>query len=354
MVRASRQNPSVRDFILRNVRGSPTRIAAITAQRYGLSRAAVAGYLRRLAKDGLIQVSGSTRDRRYVPSDLVAIDFEIGLQAGIAEDPVWTFRILPLIKNIPENIINICHYGFTEILNNAIDHSASPDARISYHQTHGHVTIRVIDHGIGIFRKIQQDFHLHDPRQALLELSKGRLTSDIRHHSGQGIYFTSRMFDEFTIYSGELCYSRIRQEDDDWLIEARDLSQLTIGTFVEMVISTNAAWTTREVFDKYQGDSVGFTRTHVPIALGKYPGEQLVSRSQAKRILARVHRFSEILLDFQGVSEIGPAFADEIFRVFRNAHPDIAITPIRANEHVDRMIRIAREGSDQDQLNLLR
>jgi len=151
------------------------------------------------------------------------------------------------------------------------------------------------------------------------------------------------MFDEFSIYSGNLYYSRIRQEDDDWCVEARDLAKLVTGTWVEMTIPTNATWTIRDIFDKYQDDPVGFTRTHVPIALGKYPGEQLVSRSQAKRVLARVDRFSEVLLDFQGVQDIGPAFADEIFRVYQNAHPDISIIAARTNDHVSRMIKAAKE-----------
>ncbi|HEY3911186.1 MAG TPA: STAS-like domain-containing protein [Stellaceae bacterium] len=332
----------------------------MTAERYGLSRTSVAGYLRRIANDGLIDITGITRDRRYRPRDLVSLDFEVQLSAGLSEDAVWQFRILPQIVNIPERIINICQYGFTEMFNNTIDHSASNVAFVRYRQSYGHVNVQVIDRGIGIFQKIQNRFNLHDPRQALLELSKGRLTSDPQHHTGHGIFFTSRMFDEFAIYSGNLYYSRIRQEDDDWCVEAKDLAELVIGTWVEMTISTNAAWSTRDIFDRYQDDPVGFTRTHVPIALGKYPGEQLVSRSQAKRVLARVDQFSEVLLDFQGVQDIGPAFADEIFRVFRNAHPDINIIAARANERISRMIKAAKEASGEgleeslaDQLRLL-
>lgn len=341
-------NPDVRDFILRNVRVHPANIAAVTAERYGLSRAAIAGYLRRLVNEGLIDATGSTRDRRYTAHDLVSLEFEVRLSIGISEDAVWQARILPHIGNIPENIVNICQYGFTEMFNNTIDHSASATAMVRYQQTYGHVNIQVIDRGIGIFQKIQNRFHLHDPRQALLELSKGRLTSDPKHHTGHGIFFTSRMFDEFSIYSGNLFYNRIRQDDDDWCVEARDLTELVSGTWVEMTISTNASWTTRDIFDRYQDDPVGFRRTHVPIALGKYPGEQLVSRSQAKRVLARVDRFSEVLLDFHGVQDIGPAFADEIFRVFRNAHPDIIITATRANDRVNRMIRTAREAPAEE------
>ncbi len=352
----SRQNPDVRDFILRNVRVHPVNIAAVAAARYGLSRPAVAGYIRRLVNEGMIDATGTTRDRRYAPRNLVSLDFETRLTIGLSEDAVWQGNILPHLQNIPTNVINICQYGFTEMFNNAIDHSASFFSTVRYKQTYGHVNIQVIDNGIGIFKKLQDQFHLHDPRQALLELSKGRLTSDPKHHAGHGIFFTSRMFDKFSIYSGNLLYNRIRQEDDDWLVEGRDLAEGVVGTFVEMTIATNAAWTTRDVFDKHQDDPVGFRRTHVPITLGKYPGEQLVSRSQAKRILARVDRFSEVLLDFQGVLDIGPAFADEIFRVFKNAHPDVGIIATQANERVSRMIKAATEAQTEappDQLSFL-
>lgn len=162
------------------------------------------------------------------------------------------------------------------------------------------------------------------------------------------------MFDEFVIWSGELSYRRRRQSGDDWLIEAEDLQKFKAGTVVEMVVATNVPWTPLDVIHQFQGDVVGFTKTHVPISLGKYPGEQLVSRSQAKRVLARFERFSEAILDFQGVQEIGPAFADEIFRVFSDAHPDINIIAIRANLQVTKMIEFVRGSEDPDQPPLIR
>lgn len=354
MARTSRQNTAAREFILRNVRAYPANLAAITAERYGLSRPAVAGYLRRLIDEGLIDATGATSDRRYKAHDLISVDFDVRLTAGLSEDAVWRGQLLPSIRDrLPENILNICEYSFTEMLNNSIDHSGSFNAHVTYRQTYADVTIEVIDYGIGIFHNIQNRFSLADPRQALLELSKGKLTSDPAHHTGHGIFFTSRMLDEFGIFSGNLYYKRTKQDDDDWCVEARDLKENVIGTFVHMMISTNADWTTREIFDKYQDDPVGFTKTHVPIALGKYPGEQLVSRSQAKRVLARVERFSEVLLDFQGVEDIGPAFADEIFRVFRNSHPDIRIVFVRGSEQINRMIRAAMAATPAEEPRLL-
>jgi STAS-like domain of unknown function (DUF4325) len=107
--------------------------------------------------------------------------------------------------------------------------------------------------------------------------------------------------------------------------------------------------TLQDVFSKYESDDEGariFSRTHVPVSLARYPNEQLVSRSQARRVLARFNRFSEALLDFNDVPMIGQAFADEIFRVFRKAHPEVQLIPIRANEQVKKMIDRAMAAKD--------
>jgi hypothetical protein len=43
-------------------------------------------------------------------------------------------------------------------------------------------------------------------------------------------------------------------------------------------------------------------------------------------------------LDFKGVPTIGQAFADEIFRVFANEHPNVALRTANANSEVKRLI----------------
>ena len=68
------------------------------------------------------------------------------------------------------------------------------------------VKFTIKDDGIGIFTKIQQDFNLSDKRHSILELAKGKLTSDPLRHSGEGIFFTSRMFDRFVILSEDLTF----------------------------------------------------------------------------------------------------------------------------------------------------
>jgi hypothetical protein len=48
------------------------------------------------------------------------------------------------------------------------------------------------------------------------------------------------------------------------------------------------------------------------------------------------------LFDFKAVETVGQAFADEIFRVFAQGHPDIEIIPINATSQVQQMIAAAR------------
>jgi len=68
-------------------------------------------------------------------------------------------------------------------------------------------------------------------------------------------------------------------------------------------------------------------------------GEHLISRSIARRILSNIEKFKVIFLDFNRVKTIEQAFADEIFRVFRNKHKEITILPINVNEKVKFMIK---------------
>jgi hypothetical protein len=53
--------------------------------------------------------------------------------------------------------------------------------------------------------------------------------------------------------------------------------------------------------------------------------------------LASRLRFKKVILDFKDVNEIGQAFADELFRVYANAHLQVELAPIHMTEQVERM-----------------
>ena len=338
MARKRRDNPQITDFIIKNVMSHPGDIASLTAKQFSVSRVTANRYLDRLVMDGLLTATGQTKARKYILRDYVDEFIHFDVTPRTEEDVIWRERISPLLQKLPQNVLEICQYGVNEMVNNVIDHSGSKDCLISLSVNAARVLFIIRDHGVGIFEKIQKDCGLDDPRHALLELSKGKLTTDPSKHTGEGIFFTSRMFHSFQIISGELSYLREMEDNDEWLIEVADKKNRSDGTGIFLNIKTDATYTARDVFRRYENDDHGFAKTHVPVRLARYDTEQLVSRSQARRVLARFNRFTEVLLDFDGVPRIGQAFADEIFRVYKNEHPQVQIFPVRTSSEVREVI----------------
>ena len=333
----------IHDFIMHNIEEHPSSISHAVTEKFGVSRQSVYRHLQQLVRQGLLTEEGSTRNKRYEFKPIIEKDVPIQITSGLEEDMVWRQNLSPLLKDTKPNVLGICHYGFTEMFNNVIEHSEGIFASIELKYLPVRIELVVEDNGIGIFNKIVRDLGLEDQRQAILELSKGKLTTDPENHTGEGIFFTTRMFDEFSILSGELFFSH--SQDGDWLLE--DTEDSTQGTRVSMWINPDSDRTIQEVFDRYatEADDYGFTRTHVPTVLAKYGEEKLISRSQAKRLLARFENFEEVLLDFKGVDSIGQAFADEIFRVFQNNNPGVRIITLRDNDDIKRMIeRVTKRG----------
>ncbi|MGA7673832.1 MAG: DUF4325 domain-containing protein [Rhizomicrobium sp.] len=341
------KNPEIREFVLRNVSEHASDIAPYAAMTLGVTRASVSGYLRALIDEGLLEASGKTKARRYQLRTLDYVQTELNLDEKKQEDVIWRDQFFQHVTVLPENIMRICEYGFLEMLNNAIEHSEGKKCYVLFSRNYVRVLIYIIDDGVGIFDKITRECNLSDNHEAILELSKGKLTTDQTRHTGEGIFFTSRMFDRFEISSGALAYIRRRTNDDDWLIDVEAKPDVK-GTSIYMEISASASQTMKEVFDKYVDDDARFSKTIVPLKLAKYEGEHLVSRSQARRIMARVERFSEVWLDFDGVADIGQPFADEIFRVWAKAHSHINLRPFNFTDDVEKMIRHARENATED------
>ena len=63
----------------------------------------------------------------------------------------------------------------------------------------------------------------------------------------------------------------------------------------------------------------------------------MISRSEARRLLLGLEKFKEIILDFKDVKKIGQGFADEIFRVFHNRHPNIVINTVNVSPTIKQM-----------------
>lgn len=336
MVGIRKRGEDIRQFILDNVEHNPKDIVALTSRAYDISRQAVNKHIKRLVEQKSLLVRGATRSKHYILHPLVKWEHVYSLGGSLEEDVVWRSDISEFIDDLPDNVIDIWHYGFTEILNNAIDHSSGSQVSIRVTKTATSTEIVIYDNGEGIFKKIQRELDLSDERHSVLELAKGKLTTDPDNHTGEGIFFSSRMFDDFAILSGGVYFSHKHDQVEDWIQERQKFQS---GTGVFMELSNNTARTSKRIFDKFtSGDEYGFTKTVVPVRLTQYGDDKLVSRSQAKRLLVRVERFKTVIFDFDGVDTIGQAFADEIFRVFKLQHSEIELIYLNANEQVTQMI----------------
>ena len=347
------QPHEIRSFIMRSVKEHPRDVTMIAAEHFGLTRQAILRHVRQLLRLGILEATGRTRNISYAPKKIAGESRPFPIGPDTTEDRVWREFVARVMASAPENLVriprnvlDICQYGFSEIFNNALEHSEGTGVVVEVEVTACSVFMSVYDNGVGIFAKIMKSLGLEDHRHAILELTKGKLTTDPEGHTGEGIFFTSRMFDEFSICSGELFFSHTEPEDD-WLIEARSSVK---GTLVTMQVSVEASRTSKQVFDAYAmgGDGYTFAKTHVPVELLRYGQENLVSRSQARRLLARFERFEEVMLDFTGVPMIGQAFGDEVFRVFHRQNPQVKLIWINATPEVERMILRAMSAYERD------
>jgi len=322
-------------LVARLIKADPAGVAARLAERIGVSRQAASAKLAQLKREGIIGSHGVGRGTKY--SLLTTHEKHVAYtREGLSEDLAWREVVWPVVRDLPDNVAGIWHHGVTEMVNNAIDHSGSDGVEVTVIRNALATTVLVKDQGEGIFLKIQRALGLYDAREAILELAKGKLTTDPANHSGEGIFFSSKMFDHFAIRSDALAFMHDQNAPDILLEHERQVK----GTLVIMVLENDSTRTTKEVFDRFAlPEEFSFAKTIVPVRLAQHEGEKLISRSQAKRLTRRFEKFQTVILDFSGVEEIGQGFADEVFRVFKTAHPEIDMTPIKMTDAVRAMIR---------------
>ncbi len=327
---------ATRKFIVQNVPAHATDIIKVTAEQFDCSRQAVHKHVQKLIEDGALIESGKTRNKTYALAPLAKFEKVYPVPSRIDEGQVWNEDISPALGDMAANILGIWHYGFTELFNNALEHSNASQLTVSFCKNAAYSEIKIQDNGVGVFKKIQETLNLYDERHAALELAKGKFTTDPSNHSGEGIFFSSRMFDQFSITSGKaglLSYF----ENTKW--DVFEAVNVLNGTLVYIKLKNDTDRTTKNIFDIFSiGEDYEFTKTIIPVKLTQYGDDNLVSRSQAKRLLARIDKFKTVVFDFSGVESIGQSFADEVFRVFARRHPGISMSSINTSKPVEQMI----------------
>jgi hypothetical protein len=335
------QAEEIRAYLLAKIPVHPKNIVAQASKAFSCSRTTVHRHLNRLLRDGKIIKSGTTRQVQYFLKADKNKEVIVSLKEKVEEHKVWKDNFLDDFNTVTKNVLEICEYGFFQMLNNVIDHSKGTKVHIKIEWEVDSVEISIWDYGVEIFRTIKNALNLKDERESVLHLSKGKFTTDSENHSGEGIFFTSRAFDEFQISSGKLSYSR-DQTANDWFLQTPEEGHLG-GTIVSMTIGLKSKRILRNVFSEFNEkgshEAPSLDKTHIMVELSRLGNdEHYISRSQARRIVLGLEKFKDIFLDFSGVSTVGQGFVDEIFRVFPSKYPKIKITYVNANDDVKFMI----------------
>jgi len=318
---------------------------------FGVSRQYVNSLISDLVDDGSLLKAGSTRNAFYIltekadelegvlPNSYVKTYINENLEEHTILNDIEEKFIL--YKTLKENTKSIFTYAFLEMLNNAIEHSETDTIKVIVRLKEEMLYFEVNDFGIGIFRNIMQKRNLKNELEATQDLLKGKTTTAPKLHSGEGIFFTSKISDNFILdsYGQQLIIDN--KKDDVFIKKTKGQKQ---GTKVVFEINVHTEKHLRDIFDEYTNQSdnsdYGFDKTEIRIKLYTI-GDIHISRSQARRVLSGLEKFEIIVMDYSDVPMVGQAFADEIYRVFKNKYPNIEIRNEHMNESVQFMINRA-------------
>jgi anti-sigma regulatory factor (Ser/Thr protein kinase) len=308
-------------------------LPAALMQHLGVSRRRAGTLLRQLVAMGWLRCEGPGRRPQYRPGALRQVVRRYALD-GLQEDLPWRRDFAPHL-DLPPQALRLLQHAFTELLNNAVDHSGGTRVTVSVRQTPLHVQLLVSDDGCGLFRRVAEQLALDDPRLAMFELSKGKLTTQPDRHAGQGLFFVSQLADIFDLHANDAAFQQRRDEQTLWHA-VRPMAPQGTSVYVAIALDTQRSLDALRLAHSACADAPGtdladparcrFERTRVPLQL-LAGGATLASRAEARRVASRLTQFGAAELDFAGIGDVGQGFADELFRVFGRAHPQLALVP---------------------------
>jgi len=253
---------------------------------------------------------------------------------GLAEHEVWQRAVDDLALDTDNEAGRIFAYSFMEMLNNAIDHSGSETATISLWISPDQWCFEIRDKGVGAYTKLEEGLRLGSEFEAVQELSKGKRTTDPARHTGEGIFFTSKVVDLFRLTSSGVRWTVDNLRND----QALGTSAPMLGTSVQCQVDPHTDRVLADVFREFTQDHA-FVRTRPVVKLFEI-GTAFVSRSEARRLLDGLDAdFETVEVDFAGVTDVGQGFVDELLRVWPSTHQGKTVIPINMNPAVEFMVK---------------
>ncbi len=319
-------------YILQKIAQNSPSISKSASEAFEINPSTIHSYINELIADGIVKKI--KRDTYELVTENHIYDLSKSKGELKNDTAVFNMCLRSHISRFAKNVQSIWNYSFSEMINNAMEHSEAENVKIIVSQNYISTKAIIIDDGVGIFNKIWDYFNLDSVDDAICELFKGKLTTDKENHSGEGIFFSSRMMDYFEIISDGKIFANNKYNESivlDLQIENQK------GTCVNMELSNFSHRNAKDIFDEYSSIDEGFIKTGLP--LKNIFDASPVSRSQAKQLCARLDNFKEIILDFDEIEWMGQGFAHQIFVVFAKHNPNIKISAVNMNEDVEKMYK---------------
>lgn len=353
-----KKREEIKKYILRKIALDDADVISKTMDNFGISVTSVKRYLQDAVKNGSVKMAEDNvcgyRLTEQVYCEQISLTEE-----PLEEDKLFRAHIAEHLSFCNDAAFRIWQYVCAEMLNNAIEHSTGKNIYIEVRVNALYSKVIIVDDGVGAFQTLLQYMKANgwnNPgiEDAVVELYKGKITSNAASHSGEGIFFSSKMTDEFVIWSDAQVYLSGHGKDNR-TIQSHLLAYTSrlrkIGTMVCMSLENETERKIAEVFDMYTDIEKGFIKTRIPVKEACISGEP-TARSQARRICNRLEEFKEVTFDFSNVEFLGQGFADEIFRVYATAHPEIELCPVNMLPEVERMIRHVGRGQLPENVKL--
>ena len=339
----------VRELILKKLTEKGSLKASEIVRLTGFTRTYVNRFFQELRDEGRLVLIGRANRAHYVPALKEAVEGAkkniLNATLNLRNENLNEDAVLADIKKktgiftgLKKDVSDILDYAFSEMLNNAIEHSLSENIRVTMERSYGRISFSVKDEGIGIFNNIMRKKKLAGSMEAIQDLLKGKETTASEAHTGEGIFFTSKAGDILVIRGSgkKLIFDNVTED-----VFVKNIKKMK-GTRINFSVNTRSKKALSGIFRRYTDTSFEFSKTEVTVRLYKTKARH-VSRSEARRLVSGLDKFKTVVLDFSGVESIGQGFADEIFRVWKANHPGIAVEAKNANENARFMIKRASE-----------
>ena len=327
-------------YILNKIEQNDKSISKSVSENFSINQNTVHTYINELVNENIIRrIKRGTYELVTTKNEY---SFNIKEENIKSDVYIYSHYIEGFIKETGENVKKIWIYVLSEMLNNVLEHSEAEKLRVTIEKNYLNTKVIFWDDGIGIFNKIKNYFDYDEIDEAVYELFKGKLTTDKKNHSGEGIFFSSRIMDKFVIVSSNKVFSSNKYDDNMFVNLLDDEFD---GTCVLMELSNFSNKKMSDVFSAYTDEVGDFTKTSIPMK--NIFDASPISRSQAKRVCDRLDNFKEVVFDFSDIEWMGQSFAHQVFVVFSNQNPKIKLIPINMNDDVKKMYNHVMIGKDK-------